>query len=63
LKRVITEFKSAPHEVLQLISKQYPFGYDESHLVNFMNPGSSVEKVFDEMDSNPEDLEEEIQAD
>ena len=95
MKRVITEFKSAPHQVLELISKQYPFGYDESHLVNFMNskgeyfhalevktddaiylikqdrnldqhisdflnPESSVKKVFDEMDSNPEDLEEEV---
>lgn len=35
----------------------------DQHISDFMNPGSSVEKVFDEMDSNPEDLEEEIKAD
>jgi len=37
MKRVIKDFKSTPPEILSLISQQYPFGYDETHLVNFMN--------------------------
>lgn len=37
MKRIIKDFKSAPSEVLSLITQQYPFGYDDSHLVNFVN--------------------------
>jgi len=37
MKRIIKDFKSAPPEILSLIGQQYPFGYDETHLVNFMN--------------------------
>lgn len=37
MKRIIKDFKSTPSEILSLISTQYPFGYDESHLVNFIN--------------------------
>ena len=37
MKRIIKDFKSTPPEVLSLVGQQYPFGYDDSHLVNFMN--------------------------
>ncbi len=37
MKRIIKEFKSTPSHVLALISEQYPYGYDDTHLVNFMN--------------------------
>jgi len=37
MKKVIKDFKSTPREILSLVSQQYPFGYDETHLVNFMN--------------------------
>lgn len=37
MKRIIKEFKSTPSHVLALITEQYPYGYDDTHLVNFMN--------------------------
>lgn len=37
MKRIIKEFKSTPSQVLALITEQYPYGYDDTHLVNFMN--------------------------
>lgn len=46
MKRVIKDFKAITDDVLALINEQYPFGYEESQLVNFVNAkGESVKAL------------------
>ncbi len=43
LKRVIVDFKKLTPEVLKLLVEAYPYGYDDSDIINFTN--AAGEKV------------------
>lgn len=46
LKRVIVDFKKLTPEVLKLLVDEYPYGYDDEHIIKFKNAaGEKVECV------------------
>ncbi|MBT8186267.1 MAG: hypothetical protein HKP38_02750 [Croceitalea sp.] len=45
-KRVIVDFKKLTPEVLKLLVDEYPYGYDDDHIISFKNAaGEKVECV------------------
>jgi len=47
MKRVIKDFKAITDDVLALINEQYPFGYEESQLVTFVNAKGEFVKALE----------------
>ena len=47
MKRVIKDFKAITDDVLALINEQYPLGYEESQLVNFVNAKGEFVKALE----------------
>ena len=47
MKRVIKDFKAITDDVVALINEQYPFGYEESQLVTFVNAKGEFVKALE----------------
>ena len=47
MKRVIKDFKAITDDVVALINEQYPLGYEESQLVNFVNAKGEFVKALE----------------
>ncbi len=47
MKRVIKDFKSIGDDVIALINEQYPYGYEDSQLVNFVNAKGEFIKALE----------------
>ncbi|UAB83438.1 hypothetical protein INR75_14810 [Zunongwangia sp. SCSIO 43204] len=46
MKRVIVDFKKLTPEILSLLVEKYPDGYDDDHIISFMNAkGETVDAV------------------
>lgn len=47
MKRIIKDFKSITDDVVALINDQYPYGYEESELVTFVNAKGEFVKALE----------------
>jgi len=47
MKRVIKDFKAISDDVIALINEQYPNGYDDDQLVNFVNAKGEFVKALE----------------
>jgi hypothetical protein len=47
MKRVIKDFKTITPEVMALINDQYPYGYEDSQLVTFVNAKGEFVKALE----------------
>ena len=47
MKRIIKDFKAITDEVVALINEQYPYGYEDSQLVTFVNAKGEFVKALE----------------
>jgi len=47
MKRVIKDFKAITDDVVALINEQYPYGYEDSQLVTFVNAKGEFVKALE----------------
>jgi hypothetical protein len=47
MKRVIKDFKAITEDVVALINEQYPYGYEDSQLVTFVNAKGEFVKALE----------------
>lgn len=47
MKRVIKDFANITPDVMELINEQYPFGYEDSQLVTFVNAKGEFVKALE----------------